>query len=348
MHPDNLHTVISAKVEIQSIQEYVDPSPRFGSGNKNKLHGNDIRLILFFLISVYLAFMFFSSASNAQEMSKYYTVAHPDDFTIDWTGFYKTNNKLTAKVREEYPHHLDLAYGSDPKQRLDLYLPKGDYQRAPVFLFLHGGGFREGDKTHYGSIAAPFVKNGVITAVASYRLTDDGFHYPDQPDDVKNAIKWLYENIADYAGDPESIYVGGHSAGAILSADVGVDLGWMAEMGLPKTILKGIVPVSGAYDMRESGRPGEQSAYAPTAALRTKSSPILHINDPVPAAIIAVGSKEKYQVSSKAFTKGLQSAGVSAEYVLMDGEDHKDTAFSLANENSDLFQRILMMIKGPG
>ena len=49
-----------------------------------------------------------SSVINAQDMSRYYTVQHPEDFTIDWTGFYHRMNDHTARVREQYPHHLDL------------------------------------------------------------------------------------------------------------------------------------------------------------------------------------------------------------------------------------------------
>ncbi len=284
--------------------------------------------------------------ASAQDVSKYYTVMHPEDFTIDWTGFYEANNKATLRVRNTYPHQLDIAFGSDPKQALDLYLPLGEIADAPVFLFLHGGGFREGDRAHYGSIAEPFVKNGIITAVASYRLTTDGFHYPAQSDDVKSAINWLYKNIATHGGKVDAIYVGGHSAGAILSADVGVDRAWMTAMNIPKQALKGIIPISGPYDMRKKGRPGEQSSYAPTAELQAKASPILHINDPVPFALVAVGSLEKYQESSIAFTKGLKQKGVDAHYLLMDGEDHDDTAFSLANEESELFKRTLKMIQG--
>jgi len=293
---------------------------------------------------ILILFLFLATPVNAQDMSEYYTVKHPDEFTIDWAGFYKTNTKATAKVRREYPHHLNLAYGPNPKQALDLYLPKGEIFAAPVFLFLHGGGFREGDRAQYGSIAQPFVKNGVITAVASYRLTEDGFHYPAQPEDVKNAIKWIYENIAEYGGKTDSIFVGGHSAGAILSADVGVDRVWMTAMDIPKKAFKGIIPISGPYDMRKKGRPGEQSSYAPTAELQAQASPILHINDPVPSALVAVGSLEKYQESSIAFANGLKAADVDAYYLLMDDEDHDDTALSLANEESELFKRTIRMI----
>ena len=290
--------------------------------------------------------MLFTTVTNAQDMSKYYTVMHPEDFTIDWTGFYKRNNEHTARVREHYLHYLDLAYGSDPKQVLDLYLPEGEVSNAPVFLFLHGGGFREGDKAHYGSVAEPFVNRGVITAVASYRLTGSGAHYPAQSDDAKSTVKWLFENISQYGGNPENIYVGGHSAGAILSADIGVNLAWLAEMGMPKEILKGIVPVSGPYDLRSRGRPGEVYTYAPTPELREQASPILHVNDPVPAALVAVGSEEAYQESSVAFTEALKAGGVDAQYLLLEGGDHADTALSLANENSELFKQTIKMILG--
>ena len=287
-----------------------------------------------------------TGALFAQDMSQYYTVQNPGDFTIDWTGFYHKMNAHTARVRDEFPHHLDMAYGSDPKQRLDLYLPQGEVSNAPVFLFLHGGGFREGDRAHYGSVAEPFVKAGVITAVSSYRLTGSGAHYPDQPDDVKSTVKWLFDNIRQYGGNPEALYVGGHSAGAILSADIGVDRAWLVEMGMPKEILKAIIPISGPYDVRARGRPGEVYTYAPTPELREQASPILHVNDPVPVALVAVGSEEGYQESSVAFTEALKVAGVDAHYLLLEGEDHADTALSLANGDSELFRQALEVILG--
>ena len=120
----------------------------------------------FFVSAVWV--MFFTAPVNAQDMYQYYTVSHPDEFDIDWGSFYSRMNEHTARVRDEYPHHLDLAYGTDPKQRLDIYLPKGEVANAPVFLFVHGGGFREGDKAHYGSVAEPFIKRGVITVAPSY------------------------------------------------------------------------------------------------------------------------------------------------------------------------------------
>ena len=273
---------------------------------------------------------------TAQDMTKYNTVMNPDNFSIDWASFYRTMDEKTRIVRQKYAHHLDITYGTDPKQKLDIYLPKAnESQRVPVFLFLHGGGFREGDKAHYGGIAEPFLKNNIIVVVASYRLTTDGFHYPDQSNDVKDAIKWINKNVSQHGGDPELIFVGGHSAGAILSADVGVNRSWMANAGLPKGVLKGIAPVSAYYDLRGKTliKPYD---YVNDVDLLDKASPVLNVVDPPKLAVIAVGSLEKHIASTKELTDKVIDAGSNAVYIELDGADHADTALSMTNEHSHL------------
>jgi acetyl esterase/lipase len=269
---------------------------------------------------------------------------HPGEFEIDWGAFYREAERRTAAVRERLPHHLDLAYGDDPKQRLDLYLPEGEVGGAPVFLFLHGGGFREGDRAQYGFVAEPFAAHGIITAVASYRLTEDGHHYPAQPEDARAAVAWLYRHVAEYGGDREAIWIGGHSAGAILAADLGVDRAWMDERGIPPAALRGIAPISGSYDLR-----GADRDYTPTADAEALASPILHIEAPVPAAVVAVGSvEENYLASSREFVERLQRAGVSAELIVAGQQDHRDTVTSLGNARSRVFREILAMIRPAG
>jgi acetyl esterase/lipase len=283
--------------------------------------------------------------ADAQDASKYYTVQHPDQFKIDWGAFYKQADAMTAGVRAELPHQLDLPYGKDVKQRLDLYFPKETPSKAPVFLFFHGGGFREGDRAQYGFVAKPFAERGVITAVASYRLTGEGFKYPDQTKDARAAFVWLYKHIAQFGGDPQRIYVGGHSAGAILSADIGVNRHWMKTAGIPQRVFRGMIPISGPYDLRTPGRKGEGDVYAPTAELQAAASPLLHISDPVPASIIAVGSTETYVASSQELTDKLNASGAQAVFLSLDGEDHRDTVHDLGDGNSLLAKAVLRMIQ---
>jgi arylformamidase len=217
---------------------------------------------------------------------------------------------------------------------------------AAMLLFLHGGGFREGDRAQYGFVARPFAARGIITAVASYRLTVDGAKYPDQPDDARLALQWLYRNATQYGGDPNRLYLAGHSAGAILAADVGVDTSWMKKYGIPSGALRGIVPVSGIYIMSVPERGGELNVYAPTAELAKQASPLLHVTSPVPA-IIAVGGQENSETfagTSKQLAEKIQASGVQATFLVLKDQDHKDTVLSLADEHSELFQDVMRMI----
>src|SRR6185295_7965213 len=109
------------------------------------------------------------------------------------------------------------------------------------------GGFERGDRRRYGWFARPYARNGIITVVPNYRLAP-AHHYPDQPEDIERMLAWVYHNIEAYGGDPARIYVGGHSAGAKLSAFVGLRTDWRARLSLPADVIKGIVPVSATYD----------------------------------------------------------------------------------------------------
>ncbi len=275
------------------------------------------------------------------DKSSYYTVTHPSEFKINWKAFYDKADDLTAATQREIPHHLDIAYGDDPKQKLDVYQPKNKPPSAPVFIFLHGGGFREGDRAHYGYISKPFAKNGIVTVAASYRLTPK-FRYPNQPDDVKKILAWAFHNISSYGGDPMKIYMGGHSAGAILSASVSLNGDWLTRMGLPSDLIKGCVPISGPYDLRDQKDTAE---YAPDPSIRREASPLLNIENPPPRTVVAYGSLEdKFANDSQALARGILSKGMFAEVIILEGMAHDETALALGDESSKLFQAVLRMI----
>jgi acetyl esterase/lipase len=294
-------------------------------------------------------------AVKAQDASQYYTVLHPEQFQTDWAGFYRDVDARTAAVRTEFPHHLDLPYGADIKQRLDLYLPRNKVAHAATLLFLHGGGFREGDRAQYGYIAKPFIEQGILVAVASYRLTDPGFRYPDQVEDVKLAVRWIYQHIAHYGGSDMRIFVGGHSAGAILAADIGVDRSWMRKSGIPARALQGIAPVSALYDLRVPDPNALKkvfwNVYAPTIEIQESASPLLRVRDPAPAAVVGVGALEQhgaedFVAGSTALVEKLNGAGSSARLVSLSGMGHKEAVLALGDGQSEIALAIIRMIKG--
>ncbi len=120
---------------------------------------------------------------------------------------------------------MDYAGTENPRQALDLYLPKGhgkDSEALPLLVFIHGGGWAKGDKGGGGRQVTRFVESGNYAGASiGYRLTDEA-PWPTQIHDCKAAIRWLRANAAEYGIDPDRIAVWGTSAGGHLVAMLGV------------------------------------------------------------------------------------------------------------------------------
>jgi acetyl esterase/lipase len=288
-----------------------------------------------------LAMLAMTGPSSAQDFDSYPTVTNPQRYGDQWRAFYVEANRRTAQTRSALPHHLDIAFGADPKQRLDVYLPPNPVKNAPVLLFLHGGGFIEGDRSHYGFVAAPYAKHNVITVVSGYRLATPGVTYPAQSEDAKAAIVWISNNIEKFGGDPRELFLSGHSVGATLIADVSFDRAWMRSAGLKTDSIKGIAAISGDYDLS----PGENVAYAPTAELEAQASPLRRIVDPAPVALIAYGTQEpRMQDSAQTLVQRLQARPIKTRLLALPGENHRDTALSFGTSDSTLANAVLELI----
>lgn len=144
----------------------------------------------------------------------------------------------------------DVTYG-DPelkRQVLDIYAPK-DAKKLPVVFWIHGGGWQTGDKSDVQGKPQAFMERGFVFVSTNYRLL------PDVPmetiiADVAKSLGWVHNHIADHGGDPNRIFVMGHSAGAQLAALVCIDNRYLKAEGVPLSVLKGCVPVDGdTYDI---------------------------------------------------------------------------------------------------
>ncbi len=142
----------------------------------------------------------------------------------------------------------DLAYGEDPRHRLDVFR-KADTKQAPVLVFVHGGGFVMGDKRSAGT---PFYDNigtfaasqGFVGVTITYRLAPV-HQFPAGPQDLAAAVRWLKANIAQYGGDPDKTVLSGQSAGAAhVAAYVAHRTHHVAESGG----IAGAILMSGIYD----------------------------------------------------------------------------------------------------
>jgi acetyl esterase/lipase len=149
---------------------------------------------------------------------------------------------------------LDIEFGDDYYQKLDLYLPDeaalADHEGGvPVILFCHGGGWNFGYKEWNGFMAPALIDLPTIFVSVSYRLAPE-HKFPAALEDVLAGLSWVFNNIADHGGDPNRLFMGGWSAGGTLAALATVRRDLYPNYGLPDDVIKACVPTSTPYDHR--------------------------------------------------------------------------------------------------
>jgi arylformamidase len=154
---------------------------------------------------------------------------------------------LPSCFSQETLKYFNIQYkfidGVDPNfLYLDLYT-KSDAQNLPVILYAHGGGWiLGGDKIAAGEKPDRFLALGYIFVSTNYRLIPDG-EFPAHCQDIASAVRWIYDNISQYGGNPDQIFIMGHSSGAHLVPLVGTDERYLKEIGLTLNVIKGVIPV---------------------------------------------------------------------------------------------------------
>lgn len=144
----------------------------------------------------------------------------------------------------------DIAYAEPALERqvLDIYSP-ANAKNLPVVFWIHGGGWQAGDKSDVKLKPQVFMDKGFVFVSTNYRLLPN-VEMETIFRDVAKSIGWTYKNIAQHGGDPNRIFVGGHSAGAQLAALMCIDDRYLKAEGVPFKVLKGCIPVDGdTYDV---------------------------------------------------------------------------------------------------
>ncbi|MCJ7586029.1 MAG: alpha/beta hydrolase [Anaerolineales bacterium] len=264
----------------------------------------------------------------------------------------------TPALQEEAVYH-DIVYldapDADPNlNALDTYVPAGA-SSAPVLVFVHGGGWTQGDKSGVDSKPEAFNAAGYVFVSVNYRLSPAVMH-PIHVQDVAAAIAWVYNNIASYGGDPQQIFLLGHSAGAQIVALVATDERRLQAHGLDLSVIKGVVPLDGAgYDIptriNSPTRGVEElyeTAFGTDPAVWIDASPLYHVaagkNIP-PFLLIYAGAREEAQTQAEALAAALGDAGATAELFHAPDKNHMTVNRDLA-VGDYVFERMIEFYAG--
>lgn len=142
----------------------------------------------------------------------------------------------------------DIVYRQDPQQKLDIYIPQNaNNQKLPVIVFFYGGRWESGSKEMYGFLGDKLADRGFVTVLVDYRKYPE-VRFPLFVEDAAKAVAWVSDHIAEYGGNPDRIYVSGHSAGAHIGALVTADERYLAAEGKQPQIIKAFAGLAGPYD----------------------------------------------------------------------------------------------------
>jgi triacylglycerol lipase len=236
----------------------------------------------------------------------------------------------------------DLAFGSDPAQKLDMFT-SGQGAGKPILIYVHGGGFTRGDKHRpgefmYDNVMEWAVQHGMVAAQTNYRLAPQ-FKYPAANDDVSAAVKYIREHARDYGGDPNKIFVWGHSAGASLVAILVSHPNFVKATG---GNLAGAIITSGQYEFKA---PHPYAGDDPAKVAEVNAVEGMKKTDIPLYFTRAEWDMQSQMQQGDMIDKTLTAAGKEHGFHLMAGHNHMSQVYSIGTNETQLSDPMLAFIQ---
>ena len=257
----------------------------------------------------------------------------------------KTLNALVPN--NSFKLYEDISYGSLPRQKLDVYQPVTHKAKPPVVLFYYGGSWDSGNKTDYKFVAEAFTSNGFIAVIPNYRVYPE-VKFPGFMADPARAARWVKDHIADYGGDPNRVFLAGHSAGAHIAVMLALNEEYLAKEELKPSDFNGTIGLAGPYDFLPLKSERLKVIFGPEDQ-RWKSQPIAYVNGHNQPMLLLVGLKDDTVWTHNTFNLAtkIQAKGGPVQVVEYPTYGHIDMAAKLAKPlrgDGDLLNPIVQFI----
>jgi acetyl esterase/lipase len=235
---------------------------------------------------------------------------------LDIFNFFVPNNTKARFVDK------DVAYGTHPRHRLDVFAPREGKGPWPVVVFVHGGSWQDGNKRPYAFVGRALAGQGFVAMVINYRLHPEG-RYPGFVEDTALALQWARQNAGDYGGDTRHIFAMGHSAGGYNVA--------MAALTRPDVKLSGVISLAGPFDFVPLDTRVTKKVFSHVADLAS-TQPINRVYAGAPPFLILHGSQDRTVLlrNATALAAALLAQGVEADMKMYDSVSHVGILLGLA------------------
>lgn len=269
----------------------------------------------------------------------------------------------------DYRRDPGLSYGADPRQTIDVYepatLPGSEMAGAamanatmanatmgrPVVVFFYGGSWRWGEKESYRFVADALTRQGVVVMIPDYRVYPQ-VQYPVFIEDSAAAMRWARDHAAEYGGDPQRLFIMGHSAGAYNAAMVALDERWLAKVGMTRRDIAGFIGISGPYDFLPTPLKNIQPVFA-TATDQKDAEPLAHADAGAPPTLLIHGTADTYVYlrNSEHLAARLRDSGAQVKFVSYFARGHLDIMLGLStvfDSDGKLLAEVVAFMAGQG
>ena len=257
---------------------------------------------------------------------------------------------LNALVSDAtYERHAAMAYGNDPRLKLDVYVPREGHGPHPVVVFFYGGSWQTGNRGDYVFVAEALASRGFVVVVPDYRVWPQG-RYPQFMQDAAGAFAWTHREIGRYRGDASHIVVMGHSAGAHIAAMLAYNERFLRGVGLQRSKVKALVGLSGPYDFEPSDARIREILAAEGPA--SEAMPARFVKGGEPPSLLITGDRDPTVSpgNTERLAKRLRDAGDVVIEQHYPGLNHYMTVARLAAplRDEELLERIARFARRPG
>ncbi len=261
-----------------------------------------------------------------------------NSLVADSSGFKQQKIAASERARAELDCILDVSYGPTLSEVLDIF--PAPAKGAPINIFIHGGAWKSGHKDEVSFPAPVFHEAGANFVAVNFDLVPDVL-LEEQIRQCRAAIAWVYRNAATFGGDPNRVYVSGHSSGGHVTGVMAIT-DWEGVYGLPADTVKGAAPISGMFDLAPVIRSWRNSYLKLDEERADALSAIRHIPEAKISMVLGYGSNEltEFQRQSCDFARAWRAAGQECRLIEVPGKHHFEMGADFGNPQSPVTQAI--------